>query len=184
MIEPLRSILQSALSAEFPGRPWIASLATTDSLGHPHVRHVVIRRVDPDGLWITADTRSAKIEHLSRGHRAELAFWLPSRREQFRVAGVAHVHAGEAPSSHRNSLWHSLTDQSRAMFHWPAPGAPRADAGALFPATLAPDAPVPITFAAVQLVPDEVEHLELAHQPHRRQRWRAADAWHEHAVNP
>src|SRR5262249_54856717 len=81
--------LLRAVDAGFGARPWFAALATADRAGRPGNRFVVTRRIEPDGpVWIVTDGRSEKVEHLAHQPAAELAFWLPILRVQFRVMGV------------------------------------------------------------------------------------------------
>lgn len=183
MNETLLALLEASLSAEFGPRPRVAALATGDAEGFPHVRHVVVRRVDSRGLWIAVDSRSEKVGHLRSRPRAEIAFWLSTRREQFRISGVAEQ-IDDRNSGDARSLWSALTDASRALFVWPDPGAPRADDLSRFPATVALDSTIPGSFLPLRLVPDVVEQLELSPHPHRRRRWRAARSWQEEELNP
>src|SRR5215213_3847478 len=81
--------LTRALGEEYGGeRPRVCTLATVDKAGLPRARSVVCRRVGPDGaIWLASDARSEKNEHVKASPQAEVVFWLPTRREQFRVQG-------------------------------------------------------------------------------------------------
>lgn len=183
MNQPLLALIETALVAEFGPKARVAALATADPAGGPHVRHVVVRRLDAAGLWITADTRSAKAEHLRDRPRAELAFWLPSVREQFRLAGPVHVVA-DRHSADGETIWREMPDASRALFFWPGPGSPRERDASRFPAAVPSDTPIPETFLLLCLAPDVVERLELSPHPHRRSRWRRDRAWDGEELNP
>jgi PPOX class probable FMN-dependent enzyme len=169
--------------------PLIGTLATVDAAGAPRARSVVCREVGDDGsLWVTSDARSDKADHLRRRPEAELVFWRPASREQFRFVGrVELITSTSGDAAARERHWRRLTDASRAMFRWPAPGRPRTthdnDAGA-FPASVAPEAAVPDSFEVIVLHPTCVERLQLAPQPHRRTRWREAGGWSAEPINP
>ena len=49
MTPPWLDGFRSDLDAEFAHRPRVAALATADPAGIAHVRHIVLRRVEPDG---------------------------------------------------------------------------------------------------------------------------------------
>jgi pyridoxamine 5'-phosphate oxidase len=185
MSPPWLPILRDALDLEWPHAPRVATLATVDRDNVPHARSVVVRAIEDAGvLHITSDARSGKNAHLRHAPSAELVFWLPARREQFRLAGRVTInsHTTDAPLATR--LWESLPDASRALFHWPAPGQPLKVTGIDFPPTIAATTPVPESFEILTLHPDRVDHLQLAPTPHRRARYRAQNAWGIEPINP
>jgi pyridoxamine 5'-phosphate oxidase len=172
------AILKESLASEWENPPIIAALATVDSTGNPHVRHVVCRRIDGDGnVTITSDARSAKNQHILHNPHAELAIWLPQKRQQFRIAGSISI------EQRRDEIWRDLSDSTRATFFWPTPAEPLnrkevfADA---VPASVNP----PPSFEVLLLAPNQVEQLELEGHPHRRRRWRRAADWTEEELNP
>ena len=166
--------------------PLIGTLATVDLWGSPRARSVVCREVGYDGsAWFTSDARSEKNDHLSRMPRAEFVCWLPVSREQFRLFGhVELISTGQGNPAERLRHWRQLTDASRAMFHWPAPGGPRVDDPAAFPAAIGAETDPPATFEVIVLRPTVVEHLRLSEHPHRRTRWRKEDGWRAAELNP
>jgi pyridoxamine 5'-phosphate oxidase len=171
--------LQSALSREFGDKPMTATLATVDKSGAPRARTVVCRRVMEDGSFcIASDARTEKTEQLKAMPQAELVFWLPTLREQYRVLGAARI-AGVAPSDTplRQELWRGLSDASRATFRWPSPGAKRFDSEEAFVAAVSVDAEIPTNFDVIVIRPKRVEHLQLSTHPHRRRRWMLAGKW-------
>lgn len=180
--------LRSALDAEFADRPRVAALATVDEDGRPRVRSVVCRRVEAHGdLWLCSDARSAKNAQLKHNPAAELAFWLPSRREQYRVSGSVAVLSARSPDPRRAALWAGLADPARALFAWPEPGQPLDSDPNAFTAALPADAPLPASFEVLILTPEVVEHLDLNPHPHHRRRWRwqPASGWgHAEPLNP
>ena len=173
--------LRTALDQECGPRPRVAALATVDGEGRPRVRSVVCRRVEPGGIWVATDARSAKVDQVRARPAVELAFWLPARREQFRVAG----RVGFLPGADRRAAWEGLSDAARALFAWPAPGLPRVDGPGDFPEAVAAGGPIPGAFEVLVIAPESVEHLDLKPHPHRRRLWRRAGAgWAVEEWNP
>lgn len=174
--------LQVALSDEFDRAPRICTLATVDAAGDPSARSVVCRRVLAGGeLYVFSDGRSQKNAHLRANPAAEVVFWLPRRREQFRLKGPAAI---EADPTARGACWSELSDAARAMYAWPPPAAARVAEDAAFPRGLGKDAPVPGTFEVLVVRPRAIEWLDLKPHPHDRRRWRAANDWVEERLNP
>jgi pyridoxamine 5'-phosphate oxidase len=174
--------LHEALEAEFHARNRIASLATADGQGNPHVRCIICRYFGPDGsIGFATDSRSEKMEQVRAKPRAELLFWLPSWREQFRIAGELRLLDEADPI--RRRIWQELSAKSRALFLWPQPGLPR-EAGVVFAESTPTSGPIPASFAALVMSPEVVERLELSDHPHRRRRWRKANSWTAEEINP
>ncbi len=179
MSDPLAE-LREALRNEYADRPWLAALATSDADGHPHVRSVVTRRIEGSTLWVTSHALSDKNRQVRERPAAELAFWLPNRREQFRVAGpVTFLPVADLPNA-----WEGLSDSARALFAWPAPGAARVEDPAAFPERLGPGGVPPLAFEVLVVTPKLVERLDLSIHPHRRQRRRASADWIVEELNP
>ena len=180
MTDPLVD-LAAALDDEHGPRPRVAALATVDAAGRPRVRSVVCRRVATGGIWVASDARSAKNAEVGANPAVELAFWLPGRREQFRVAGTARILDGEP----RIIAWEGLSDAARALFSWPAPGTPRVEAVDAFPAAVPAGGPIPGAFEVLVITPDAVEYLDLKPHPHHRRRFRRVGAdWTAEELNP
>jgi pyridoxamine 5'-phosphate oxidase len=172
------AILRESVAGEWDIPPLIAALATVDSQGTPHVRHVVCRRIDDGGnIAITSDRRSAKNQHIRQNPNVELALWLPQRREQFRIAGAISI------DSHREEIWKEMSDSSRATFFWPIPGEPL-NSDQMFPQGVPVSVSPPMNFEILLLTPQQVDHLELVHHPHRRRRWRNSTNWSVELLNP
>ena len=160
-------LMRSGLKDEFGTKPWIGALATVDQSLRPRVRSIVCRKVEDDGnVWVTCDSRSAKIRDIATHPFGEVVFWLPERREQFRVAGrLEHF----APDDPRTSMaWQNLSDATRATFFWPDS---RGET-------------IPQTFALLVLSPDRAEHLDLNPVPHYRRCWEAASGWTAERIDP
>lgn len=88
-----------------------AQLATVDPEGHPRNRTIVVRELDPEGLFFTADRHSAKVTQIEAESRAELCWYLRDARLQFRLSGRLEA----APYAHHR-IWSSLSDATRTQF--------------------------------------------------------------------
>src|SRR5688572_18385236 len=147
MSPPWLQPLTDALDLEYPAQPRIATLATVDPSQRPHARSVVLRRINDEGtLTIVSDARSQKNAHLRVTPFAEVVLYLPTRREQFRLAGPVRLIAAADNGPARQEAWTNLRDESRAHFTWPAPGHPRPACDATFPLQLPATHPIPESF--------------------------------------
>jgi pyridoxamine 5'-phosphate oxidase len=176
-------LLTEALAVETPDRPMVMTLATLSRNGSPRARSVICRAIDDDGtIWITSDSRSRKNGQIKTDRRVEAVFWLPTRRLQFRIRGEARL----IPATHPRAmkLWTSLSDSTRAMFTWPAPGESRGDSDDAFATILSVDALAPDSFQAIAIHARLVESLDLNEHPQRRQRWRRKNGWRAETLNP
>jgi len=154
-------------------------LATVTPAGLPAVRTVVFR----GWLWSTCtmmmitDARSGKLLDIAAQPRCEIAWYLEKTREQFRIQGAMRaVYSDEANvklSTARQTVWHNLSDEARAQFDDPLPGAPIGDlnAGAAAREGDGTDPPAvpPISsnFVLMLLRPDAVDQLRLSRPQHR-----------------
>jgi PPOX class probable FMN-dependent enzyme len=166
-------------------------LATVTADGQPANRTVVFRGfLEPNQLKFIADSRSRKIPQLTVQPWAEVCWYFPKSREQFRLLGMLKTiqanHLDPALVQARQTQWQDLSDAARLQFAWPDPEQPRADASAFSPA--APDAAQPLpNFCLLLLQPIQVDHLELRGEPQNRTlyRYSAEDQlWSQEAVNP
>lgn len=62
-------------------------LATVSAQGMPSVRTVVYRGMSADNIIMVTDNRSEKMQHLRAQPHAEIAWYFPLTREQFRIFG-------------------------------------------------------------------------------------------------
>lgn len=177
-------LLRAALADEFgDGKPHICTLATVDEDGNPDARSVVCRWIDEAGrLYFASDARSEKGRQLRRCPAAAAVFWLPRRREQFRLRGkpVEILDATPNPPL-RQQIWQDLSPASRALFAWPPPGAERGENESAFPRELDAATPIAPTFAVLSFYADEVQHLDLNPHPHERTVWQGGT---RRRVNP
>ncbi|GAC1471125.1 MAG: hypothetical protein NVSMB9_16920 [Isosphaeraceae bacterium] len=183
-----RSALETALQANVSVRTvHYAQLATIREDGRPANRTVVYRGdFEPSGeLIFTTDLRSEKVRQTAANPSAELCWFFPASREQFRLLGrlqVVDETAQDELAVARMRIWQALPERSRQSFTWPTPGAPRSesvDFGRAVPLD------VPSTFALLLLNPERVDHLDLRAEPHHRTLHRFEyGVWSDDWINP
>ena len=109
-------------------------IATVDESGWPCNRTVVYRGflqngggVDQNILTFVTDRRSTKVGHLAREPHAEIAWYFPVTREQYRVRGIVKVveQGDEEMGRAREIAWKNMSDPGRQQFLWPHPGLER-----------------------------------------------------------
>src|SRR4051794_40770616 len=150
------NLLRESLASEAADRPAVIVLATLSRNGSPRARCVVCRAIDDDGsIWFVSDSRSKKNQQIKLDRRVEAVFWLANLRRQFRIRGEARVVGSSEPRA--IELWKNLTDATRAMFAWPAPGETRQNTDESFLTSLSADASPPQTFEAIAIHPSLVE---------------------------
>lgn len=166
-------------------------LATVRPDGRPANRTVVFRGFLPDSnqLTIISDRRSQKIPQIQQTRWAEICWYFPKTREQFRLSGALNVVEQSDPNAQwqqaYTQTWQKLSDSARAQFYWPPPGQPHDPEGSQ------PDPPENLDNPAENFVllifePTEVDHLELRSQPHNRLFYwcDSGQQWHTKAINP
>jgi pyridoxamine 5'-phosphate oxidase len=102
-----------------------------------------------DALTIVTDARSNKVGECALNPRAEVCWYFPKTREQFRVSGTLEI-VGPAPANEggkeagggdsvsaappsrlallraaREGAWQRMSEAGREQFFWPHPGQPR-----------------------------------------------------------
>ena len=124
---------------------------------------------------------------LQRHPWAELCWYFPKTREQFRILGqvqIVDAQTADGRQADRHHTWHNLSDAARSQFAWPDPGSNRVAAAAFEPGTLDPLQPLP-DFCLLLLDPVQVDHLELRGEPQNRYLYSLfEDEWSVRAVNP
>eukprot|EP00884_Botryococcus_braunii_P001666 jgi/Botrbrau1/114/Bobra.0022s0102.2 len=72
--------------------------------------------------------RSEKVEHVKLQPAAEICWYFPESREQYRILGKLTVIGEEYPDAEmlqaRQKMWNSLSQSARDQFAWPHPGLP------------------------------------------------------------
>lgn len=193
-------------------------VATVRPDGRPANRTVVYRGLlqeagqNSDRVTFVTDRRSNKVVELDSCPWAEIAWYFPDTREQYRMMGTITVVdedlEDEALQRARLSAWKNMSDPGRQQFLWPHPGLPRPEDGASEQDTLtgasqlnsnidkhdsgsfnapAPtkDDPVaaPFCLCIVDIV--EVDHLDL--KANERRKWVCdsdTGVWKEEYLNP
>ena len=167
-------------------------LATVKENGRPANRTVVFRGFleDSNQVKLITDGRSDKINHIKQQPWAEICWYFPNTREQFRLSGCLKIVGSEDNNSllqqARMKTWQELSDGARLQFAWPHPGKPRIDQPAAFDPP-APDPTQPVgNFCLLLLEPVEVEHLQLRGEPQNRRIYRldAQQNWLVEELNP
>ena len=125
-------------------------LATVGENNRPANRTVVFRGFleDSNQLKFITDARSDKVDQIQQQPWAEICWYFPNTREQFRLSGCLTLIRDD--NSHpifqpaRIKIWQELSDAARLQFAWPDPGKPRVDKPAAFePSPPNPAQPVP-----------------------------------------
>ncbi|MBN3884728.1 MAG: Npun_F5749 family FMN-dependent PPOX-type flavoprotein [Nostoc sp.] len=167
-------------------------LATLQANGRPANRTLVFRGFleDTNQLKFITDNRSAKADQIQQQPWAEICWYFPNTREQFRITGCLTLVNGDDSNRDlqpaRIAMWQELSDAARLQFAWPHPGKPRIqEAGAFEPSPPDPVEPVP-NFCLLLLDPVEVDHLELRGEPQNRWLYCRNDhqQWTSEALNP
>jgi pyridoxamine 5'-phosphate oxidase len=191
-LAPWRALLSRALhrNRSLPYSRY-AQLATMRPNGKPANRIIVFRGflTDTNQLKFVTDARSEKPQHIAYSPWAELCWYFPNTREQFRIAGylklVRHSEPDELLQKARQSVWQELSDSARTQFAWAYPGQIRDEGDTFSPPTPSSIEPLP-HFCLVLLDPTEVDHLELRGEPQTRHRYRqqSPDYWLSENINP
>jgi pyridoxamine 5'-phosphate oxidase len=193
-LPPWRSSVARALhrNRSLPYARYV-QLATIDRANRPKNRTVVFRgwREPESQLQFAIDLRSAKAQDLLSGSAnwAEVCWYFPKTREQFRISGellLVTAESGlERDCKARQAAWQQLSDAGRSSFAWAMPGADRSPDPAAF-APPAPDVRQPLAnFCLLLLAPTSVDHLELRGEPQNRYSYELVGAeWVMRAVNP
>jgi PPOX class probable FMN-dependent enzyme len=166
-------------------------MATVRADGRPTNRTLTFRGFlnEMHHLTFAADARGHVTTELASTSWAAICWYFPVTREQFRIGGPVTL-VGEAADDDdlaraRIETWRTMSEASRRVFNWPAPGRPR-DHACPFP-TEAPDPHIPLPhFRLIVLDPLEVDHLELNGHPQNRWSFRRDDrgTWSGVEINP
>jgi pyridoxamine 5'-phosphate oxidase len=146
-------------------------LATVRANGRPANRTVVFRGFLPErnAIAIITDQRSQKIGQIEQNGCAEICWYFPKTREQFRFAGLLHI----VDAAHPNAIWQKafhetwqkLSEAARAQFYGAAPGQPRDSKWIEPESEVAPDS-IPESFRLLVFEPEDLDYLDLRTHPH------------------
>jgi pyridoxamine 5'-phosphate oxidase len=166
-------------------------LATVRANGRPANRTVVFRGFLPESnaILMITDLRSQKIAQIEQQGWAEICWYFPKTREQFRFAGTIHVvdalHPKQNWQKAYHETWQALSAAARAQFYGVAPGLPRD----LEPIEAVPqDASetIPESFRLLIFEPEDLDYLDLKTHPHDRCRYwlESASTWKAEWLTP
>ncbi len=196
-LPPWRSAIARALhrNRSLPYARYV-QLATVDANNRPANRTVVFRGwLEPESqLQFAVDMRSAKAQNLLRdipraNIYAEVCWYFPTTREQFRIGGTMElvtVDCGvESRCKARQQAWQQMSDSGRIQFAWATPGANRSQEPDDFNPPQ-PDSQQPLDdFCLLLLAPTAVDHLELRGEPQNRYSYElSAGDWKMRSLNP
>ncbi|KAK3234695.1 hypothetical protein CYMTET_55054 [Cymbomonas tetramitiformis] len=145
-------------------------LATVRPDGKPACRTVVFRGFlnETDTIQFVTDNRSRKVEEIAKNPSAEVAWYLPNSREQYRMSGTLQVVNDEEKdpflAQARRDMWARQSEGAQAQYAWPEPGLPRdinPDAFSPTPEQVAAMGPVVPAFALLLFTVAEVDHVLL-----------------------
>lgn len=146
-------------------------LATIRADGRPANRTVVFRGFLPESnqIAIITDRRSQKIAQIERNAEAEICWYFPKTREQFRLAGTLYIvdagHLIESWQRAYHEIWQKLSEAARAQFYGIAPGQP------LSPELIETESKadldsIPESFRLLVFEPKDLDYLDLKTHPH------------------
>lgn len=165
-------------------------LATVRPDGRPANRTVVFRGwwEETNQLRFVSDRRSEKTHQMQQQPWAEVCWYFPKSREQFRLSGLMQIGIADTPElgleAARQQAWQDLSDNARIQFGWPHPGEGRSPTTRFEVAPLDPTLP-PDTFCLLLLDPQTVDHLELRGDPQQRTHYTYQDGeWVTSNINP
>jgi pyridoxamine 5'-phosphate oxidase len=170
-----------------------AQLATVDLDLYPHNRTMVFRGwLEPGSqMQFVTDIRSTKAINLLAGASplAEVCWYFPETREQFRLSGTLRLIAAECVVTDdckaRQQAWTQMSDAGRIQFDWGTPGADRSiDPQSFNPPQ--PDSQQPCeNFCLLLLTAIKVVHLELRGEPQNCYLYELSEGqWHMRSINP
>ena len=164
------------------------TLATVGSDGTPSNRTVNCRKLlpHPQGYLIFfSDTRSKKVADLRQNNRAEVCWYFPEEKLQFRIAGQVEI--CEDLGFVVEQSWLALSNREKKWWLGSVPGKPLEKAVAI-PDHEIPEAP-PASFCLLILRPQKVDLVSLDSHPFTREIYtrsspHAGSEWTSIRVNP
>jgi pyridoxamine 5'-phosphate oxidase len=170
-------------------------LATVDAEQRPHNRTVVFRGFLEnsdryiDCLKIVTDRRSQKYDQIAANPYAEVSWYFPKTRSQFRILGRLILIDGDAADpelqNFRQAAWQALSDAARSQFAWDTPRSLRPDAKSITEVAIVDPLQPLDWFCLLLLEPTQVDRLELRGTPQNRWLYhKTPTGWTEQEVNP
>lgn len=182
LTEVLKLVLDAFyLAAKDPAHPFrFMTLATTHQQ-IPEIRYVVLRAVDASGhFYFFTDYRTKKIDHIQMNPEVALLFYDPGKGVQIRIQGTALIHRNNARAV---NFWETVKGEARKAYNpLLRPGTPISgpEQAHTWPQEL-----VNTNFAVVQVIPSELDVLQLDGLKHIRAKFlRHEDNWKMNWVAP
>lgn len=88
-------------------------LATADAKGNPHVRTVLIKTVDADGVGFVTNASGCKVSHFKKHRRVECCVVWPSLMLQVRLSGRVM----RMPQKTVDRLWKMRPREAQVLYH-------------------------------------------------------------------
>jgi pyridoxamine 5'-phosphate oxidase len=167
-------------------------LATVRANGRPANRTVVFRGFLPESnaIAIITDQRSQKIAQIEQQHGwAEICWYFPKTREQFRFAGVIHIVDALHPKDnwHKayHNTWQTLSPAAQAQFYDVALSQ-FTDVERIELETQDDSDKIPESFRLLIFEPEDLDYLNLKTHPHHHCRyWIEQDgSWQSEGLIP
>ncbi len=158
---------------------WV-QLATVGIDNTPRVRTVVFRGWSKSyEMEIFTDNRSQKFHELDLNNNVEICWFFSKTKCQFRLRGKSRFELSKNNVNH----WEQLTESSKSMWSWPAPGQ-----NYIFDNKKELSAQkiegVSNNFSVLKIGFNHVDQLILNKPIHIRKTWIYKDEWREERINP
>ena len=130
-------------------------------------------------MELYTDKRSQKYHELNLNNNVEICWFFSKSKCQFRFRGTSKIESDKYKLPH----WEKLSEQSRSMWSWPAPGdhfvfEQKKDLSFKTNKELSKN------FAVLKIDISHVDQL-LLHKPiHIRRKWIRTNEWKEERINP
>jgi pyridoxamine 5'-phosphate oxidase len=175
--------------ASEPNDPNAMALATAGAARLPHVRMVLLKCRDPDGLVFYSNEQSAKGGQLAENGRAALLLHWKSLRRQVRIEGVV-----ERVSSEEADAYFATRGRDSQLGAWASDQSRPLDSRKTFESRFdetkrrfdGVDVPRPPHWGGYRVIPETIEFwTDRPHRLHERRLFtRAADGWTEGLLYP
>lgn len=115
MKNPLKILVrlhQQALQKKDPTADYLL-LATADAKGHAHVRTVLIKSIDQQGVGFVTNAKGRKVIHFKKNPRVECCMVWPSLKLQVRISGRVQP----MPQKKIDALWKIRPREAQLLYH-------------------------------------------------------------------
>lgn len=108
----LARLHQQALRKKDPTADYLL-LATADAKGKPHVRTVLIKSIDQNGIGFVTNAKGQKVTHFKKNPRVECCMVWPSLKLQVRIGGPVKP----MPQKKIDALWKIRPREAQLLYH-------------------------------------------------------------------